>query len=166
MDWKEVRINAAINAMNSLLSSSIVTFLIEFILRKGVAKVAVKYADELVEELKKEDMEEKDTTTSAVSANGSSAPEKPYFDEYLTLCACSSSEHQMIWRVEKEDNGEVTIYCDVHLVPLRWYERLWQGLKYIFGHRSIYGEFEEYIFRKCDLPKFEKLVKDLKKSTV
>lgn len=52
VNWEEVRINAAINAMNSLLSSSFVTFLIEFVLRKDVAKIAVKYADELVKELK------------------------------------------------------------------------------------------------------------------
>lgn len=94
-------------------------------------------------------------------------PSNPIYDEYLTLCACNSSEHQMIWRVDREPiDGDVTVYCDIHLIPHRWYERIWYAIKYIFGYTSKYGAFEEFIFRKCDLPKFEKMIEALKESCV
>ncbi len=93
--------------------------------------------------------------------------EEPMYEEVLTLCACSSSEHQMIWRADKDcEDGSTTVYCDIHLIPLRWYERLWKAVKYAFGYTSKYGDFEEYIFRRCDIPKFEKLVEVLKQSCV
>ena len=57
IDWEQVRIDAAINAMNSILTGSLRLLLFQFIFKKEVAEVAVKYADELVEELQKKDEE-------------------------------------------------------------------------------------------------------------
>ena len=31
------------------------------------------------------------------------------------------------------------------LVPLVWYKRLWMGIKYIFGYKCCYGNFEVMI---------------------
>lgn len=53
IDWEQVRIDAAINAMNSILTGSLRLLLFQFIFKKEVAEIAVKYADKLVEELKK-----------------------------------------------------------------------------------------------------------------
>lgn len=53
MDWKQVRVDAAINIMNAILSSSLMVFIVTFIFRKQVSDLAVMYADKLVEELKK-----------------------------------------------------------------------------------------------------------------
>lgn len=53
INWEEVRINAAINAMNALLSSSLMVFIFQFLFKKQIADIAVGYADKLVEELKK-----------------------------------------------------------------------------------------------------------------
>lgn len=53
MDWEQVRVDAAINAMNALLSNSIMLFIFQFLFKKEVADIAVDYADKLVEELKK-----------------------------------------------------------------------------------------------------------------
>lgn len=57
IDWEQVRIDAAINAMNSILTGSLRLLLFQFIFKKEVAEIAVKYADKLVEELKKKDKE-------------------------------------------------------------------------------------------------------------
>lgn len=54
INYEEVRINAAINALNALLSTSLIVFIIEFVFRKSLAKLAVQYANQLVAELKKE----------------------------------------------------------------------------------------------------------------
>ena len=56
VNWQEVRINAAINAMNAILSGSLRMLLFQFIFKKEVAEIAVKYADELVEELQKNNL--------------------------------------------------------------------------------------------------------------
>lgn len=53
IDYEEVRVNAAINAMNALLSSSFMIFIFEFVFRKQLADIAVKYADQIVMELQK-----------------------------------------------------------------------------------------------------------------
>lgn len=53
MDWKQVRVDAAISIMNAILSSSLMVFIVTFIFRKQVSDLAVMYADKLVEELKK-----------------------------------------------------------------------------------------------------------------
>ena len=63
-------------------------------------------------------------------------------DEKLLICACHSPEHQMIIDYDEEDN---LAYVEIHLAPLPFFKRLKNGIKYIFGHRSIYGDFDEMI---------------------
>ena len=53
VDYEQVRINAAVNALNGLLTSSFKIFVLELIFRKEIAKVAVQYADSLVAELQR-----------------------------------------------------------------------------------------------------------------
>ena len=51
----------------------------------------------------------------------------------------------MVLRFEDDEDLGRMVYVEIHLMPLRWYERLWQGLKYIFGYKCCYGDFEEMI---------------------
>lgn len=37
------------------------------------------------------------------------------------------------------------------------------GIKYIFGYRSMFGDFDEFIFKKEDVHKLERVVEFLKK---
>ena len=60
----------------------------------------------------------------------------------ILVCACNSTEHQMLlWRNEGE------VYAEVHLVKLPLLKRLKYALKYILGHQSMYGAFDEFIFK-------------------
>ena len=52
-DWKQVRINAAISALNALLETTKHSVTEEPIINKIYARIAVGYADALIEELKK-----------------------------------------------------------------------------------------------------------------
>ena len=63
----------------------------------------------------------------------------------LILCDCDSVEHQMILRFDDDKDLGPMVYVEIHLVNKRWYERLWAGLKYIFGYKCCYGNFEEII---------------------
>lgn len=80
----------------------------------------------------------------------------------LFICKCDNVEHQLIFGYfDDEPNGDV--YCSVHLRPeTNIWKRIKNGLKYIFGHKSIYGNFDEFIFKKEDAHKLEEIVKYLK----
>ena len=67
---------------------------------------------------------------------------KAKMEEKLILCNCFSPEHQMIIFYDKEDN---IAYIEYHLKPLSFFERIKHAVKYIFGYRCKYGDFDEMI---------------------
>ena len=81
-------------------------------------------------------------------------------NEILLLCDCSSAEHQLIVRW---DNDDKEVYVNVHLANMYgFWQRLWHGLKYAFGHKSKYGAFDEIILRKEDADNLQKVVNHLR----
>jgi hypothetical protein len=81
----------------------------------------------------------------------------------ILICQCGSLEHQFsfVWWEDKDLDSEV--YMECHLTPLPFWQRLKNGIKYIFGHRSVYGDFDDVILRKEDAHKLERIVEFLKK---
>ena len=80
--------------------------------------------------------------------------------EELVICKCENTEHQMIFRTVE---GSDEVYVSIFLRPDTWWRRIAHGIKYIFGHRSRYGDFDELILRQSDVSKFEKVVDYLKR---
>ena len=80
----------------------------------------------------------------------------------LFICSCGNVEHQIILSYfDDEPEGEV--YCTIHLKPERSIlKRIKNAIRYIFGHRSIYGDFDELIFKSEDADKLQKVVDFLK----
>ena len=76
--------------------------------------------------------------------------------EEIVICACENAEHQIVFRTIATDDD---VYVSIHLCKLRWYERLKNGLKYIFGYTSRYGDFDEIIITKKYTAKLKKVVK-------
>ena len=68
--------------------------------------------------------------------------------ELLLLCKCESVEHQIIVRSINK-----TIYLTIHLCKLPFWKRLKNAIKYLFGHTSKFGEFDEFIFKNSDYQK-------------
>lgn len=62
--------------------------------------------------------------------------------EILT-CECHSSEHQIIITYCNEDN---IYYAHIHLTNTNFWSRLIGGIKYIFGYKCKYGNWDEFIF--------------------
>ena len=58
------------------------------------------------------------------------------------FCICGSDEHQFHFKCFPEDNE---VFMSVHLPDRGFLSRLWHGLKYIFGYKSKYGEFDEVL---------------------
>lgn len=70
---------------------------------------------------------------------------KTTMEDKIIICDCSSAEHQMVLRFDDDKDLGRMVYVEIHLVPLVWYKRLWMGIKYIFGYKCCYGNFEEMI---------------------
>lgn len=82
--------------------------------------------------------------------------------KHLCLCKCNSIEHQAVFTYFTDDNDEKEVYLSVHLSKLGFWQRLIHGVKYIFGHRSMYGDFEEFIFKPEDWKTLNTVSKYLK----
>jgi len=80
-------------------------------------------------------------------------------------CSCMSFDHNMRISVDNEDGH---IYIDVPLNQYRkWYERIWLGIKYIFGITPRFGHYDTVALKHEDfskiralLDKSEKIAKD------
>lgn len=79
----------------------------------------------------------------------------------LFICQCHNTEHQLVFSYDKDWEE---VFVSVHLIPeSNIFKRIWKALQYIFGHRSIYGHFDEFIFQKDDAEKLQQVVNHLKK---
>ena len=81
----------------------------------------------------------------------------------LLVCDCEDVRHQIIIEQFIEDNNN-DIYATIHLAPYSFFKRLWNGLRYIFGYRCDFGDFEEFIFKKEHIKALEEIVKLLKEN--
>jgi hypothetical protein len=61
-------------------------------------------------------------------------------------CACSSAEH--IIRLTYFDDDADEMYLEVHLTQHNFMRRLWYAIKYLFGYRCAYGDFQEVVLNK------------------
>ena len=79
----------------------------------------------------------------------------------LFICQCHNIEHQLIFSYFPDD---CELFVSIHLIPeYNIWKRIWMAIKYIFGYKSIYGHFDEFIFKKSDADKLQKVVNFLKK---
>jgi len=87
--------------------------------------------------------------------------ETNYNIEYME-CRCMSPEHLLKFHLDLED-GDLCV--DFHLANyLPWYKRIWVGVKYAFGYKSKYGDFDEFIFKDEDIDNLMKLLIHQKKT--
>lgn len=76
----------------------------------------------------------------------------------LFICECSDIEHQIIMSYDKDEDIPM-VFCSIHLIP-EWniFKRIRDAVRYVFGHRSAYGDFEEFIFRTKDADRLQTVV--------
>lgn len=81
----------------------------------------------------------------------------------LFICKCLNVEHQLVFSYFEEDEEEKEVYVSVHLRPeSNIWKRIVSAVKYIFGYKSCYGHFDEFIFKKEDADRLQKVVDFLK----
>lgn len=82
-------------------------------------------------------------------------------EQEFFICQCNNVEHQMIFRYFKDDNfGDV--YVTIHLVPDSFWKRIKNAFKYIFGYKSKYGDFDEFILKPTDADRLQEIVNYLR----
>lgn len=84
---------------------------------------------------------------------------------FILHCDCGAHGVEFIW-FEDEDDGKLIFKFS--LDTRAWYERLWIGIKYIFGFKNKYGEFCEVLITIEEIPliieRFEQAHLDLTKN--
>lgn len=74
-------------------------------------------------------------------------------DRIIFVCDCHSLEHQLAIYYDEEFNQ---LHFEPHLVDSHiWWQRLIFGIKYIFGHKSRYGAWDDMILKNEDIPKLQ-----------
>ena len=79
-------------------------------------------------------------------------------DKKLLICKCNSIEHQLIIEYNKDDNE---VYVNTFLNNGTLWERIKNSIKYIFGYKSQYGHFDEFIMDEKYAPYLRKLANTL-----
>ncbi len=84
----------------------------------------------------------------------------------IFICECNSTDHQIIFLFSEDNYGDFidrTCYMHIHLNERPFWERVKYGIKYIFGRKSRFGAFDEFILNRDDADRFQKVVDYLKK---
>lgn len=82
-------------------------------------------------------------------------------EQEFFICQCNNVEHQMVFRYFKDDDfGDV--YVTIHLVPDSFWKRIKNAFKYIFGYKSKYGDFDEFILKPTDADRLQEIVNYLR----
>ncbi len=76
----------------------------------------------------------------------------------ILICECNSTEHQIIISYDEEDK---VAYCHIHLVHYGFWRRLKAGLKYIFGYKCKFGEWDEFLLYPKHAQKLKELANKL-----
>lgn len=81
------------------------------------------------------------------------------------ICECRSAEHQMIISYIHGDDGFDfdMLGVEVHLNPYHgFWSRVKGAIKYIFGHKSKYGNWDSFDFNPDDADKLIAYLTELK----
>lgn len=75
-------------------------------------------------------------------------------DREIFICSCGSIEHQAIFWY---DNDEKTLEVNFHLCNYdNFFKKCWIAIKYVFGYKSKYGNWDSFIFKPSDEDKLKK----------
>ncbi len=85
----------------------------------------------------------------------------------LFICNCSSEDHQLIFRIwdfSKDENVDVELSVSVCLNDnCSFLMRIWNSIKYIFGHRCNYGHFQSADIKLEDLPRLRAVLDEFER---
>jgi hypothetical protein len=82
---------------------------------------------------------------------------------YYFECQCYFHEHTIRFVLDKGDKDWAPeIYVSIFLEGRGFFRRAWLAVKYIFGCKTRYGHFGNWVLDEDDLGKMEKMIQDYK----
>ena len=73
---------------------------------------------------------------------------------YYYECQCHSDEHRIIWWMDdgRDIDWEPMLGFSVFLPDYpKFWSRIWNAIKYIFGYKSKYGHFDSFLMKPEDI---------------
>jgi len=81
------------------------------------------------------------------------------FERKTFICSCNSLEHQLSFWYDDEYNE---LYTEVHLYTYKnIFKRIISAIKYVFGYKSKYGDWDSIIFKNDDVEKLKNYLNNL-----
>lgn len=81
----------------------------------------------------------------------------------LFICECHDPSHQFIISAAPITDDVPGVYISIHLNrDHNIFRRMWTAVKYVFGMRSILGDFDEVIVNPDDADRLQEVVDLLK----
>jgi len=72
-------------------------------------------------------------------------------------CACYSSEHTLKFMYDGED-----LWTEIYLHQYKsFFKRICCAIKYVFGYKCKWGDFDCFVFKTEDLPKFRDMISEI-----
>ncbi len=89
--------------------------------------------------------------------------EKNEYKYDCIICSCGSIEHDIIITRNENKNYDNNVYLSIHLVSERnIFKRIKYAIKYIFGYKSKYSCFDEFILNNRHYEKIKEIADYLK----
>jgi hypothetical protein len=79
----------------------------------------------------------------------------------ILVCSCNSTDHQMVIYKNIDPLYGPEVYIHMHLVKRSFWYRLKYAVKYLFGYKSRYGAWDEFILEPKHAGKLEDLLQHL-----
>ena len=79
------------------------------------------------------------------------------FDK-IVVCGCRYAEHHYVYTKVAPEYGDKYVYISVHLSNYSFWKRVKLAIKYIFGYKSKYGNYDTFIINKYNIKQFREIV--------
>lgn len=76
---------------------------------------------------------------------------------------CGCEQLDCLIRMSYIEDEEDILYVSHHLPRAGFFKRLWRGIKYILGYRSLFGEFGEVVWEKATVEQYTKFAEEFLK---
>lgn len=86
------------------------------------------------------------------------------YDTYeIFVCDCSDASHNIIFQLWEwgDEHPELSVHVNLGDYPSFW-RRVWLAVRYIFGYKSKYGQYDVMTIRVEDLPRMMSLLENFK----
>jgi hypothetical protein len=80
-------------------------------------------------------------------------------ETHYVTCTCHSVDHTIEFVANDDSEDDDLMYVAVQLHRHPWWRRLWVGIRYILGYRSVYGHWDCTSLGELEVAKLQAFLK-------